>query len=214
MKRKKRTMVVLDGGEGAGKTSVLKALEKYFGSKIVVTREPGGSPLAEEIREIALNSKNAKQADVNTMFALFWAARADHIKNTIVPALNNGKIVICDRFDSSTYAYQIIAQKAESLDKLFWTIRAHFIGEAKPDVYVYLDLDPKVGLARKNKQKDEKLNHFDKRGLEFHYSLRRGFKIFLTDPRLKTESVIIDAEKSQEEVFEECKNIILSLVEK
>jgi dTMP kinase len=110
MKTKKGKFIVLDSGEGAGKTLQLKRAEEFFGDKILVTREPGGSKYAEQIRELILHSIYASQADAKTLFALFWAARADHLDKTIRPALLAGKTVLTDRFDSSTYAYQIIAQ--------------------------------------------------------------------------------------------------------
>lgn len=202
METKKGYFAVLDGGEGAGKTTVLKRAIEYYGDSIVITREPGGSSYAEEIRNLILHSKNAKEADARTMFALFWAARADHMKNTIIPALNSGKIVICDRFDSSTYAYQIAAQGARDLEGLFWAIRDQYLGEYKPDVYVYLDLDSKTGLERKIAQKDEKKNHFDERDIRFHEALRRGYKEFFAKKDHDIKSVIINAKKSKDEVWE------------
>jgi dTMP kinase len=145
------------------------------------------------------------------MFALFWAARAYHLKNTIIPALNIGKIVVSDRFDSSTYAYQIEAQGARDLESFFWKMRDRYLRKYKPDIYIYLDVKPEVGLARKNMQQDEKKNHFDKRKLDFHYRLREGFKEFFAQKNHGIKSVIIDAEKSKEEVFEDFKKIISSL---
>src|SRR5579864_4280814 len=103
----KGKFIVLEGGEGAGKSTQLRVIKEILGDDIVITREPGGSPYAEEIRNVILKSTNAGQADAKTHFALFWAARADHMKNTVLPALNAGKHVISDRFDSSTFAYQI-----------------------------------------------------------------------------------------------------------
>jgi len=211
---KKGLFVVLDGGEGSGKTTLLKKAAEYYADKAVFTREPGGSAYAEEIRNLILYSSNAKQADAKAMFGLFWAARADHLKNTIIPALNSGKIVISDRFDSSTFAYQIVAQGARELEKLFWIVREDFLGEYKPDAYIYLDLDPRIGLTRKNSQADEKKNHFDERKLGFHEDLRGGFKEFLTNENLGIVGRIINAEKSKEEVWEDFKKIIDSLVKK
>ena len=208
METKKGYFIVLDGGEGSGKTTLLKRVTEYYGNDIIITREPGGSLYAEEIRKLILQSPNAKEADARTMFALFWAARADHMKNTVIPALNIGKIVISDRFDSSTYAYQIVAQGARGLQELFWTVRDHFLSEYKPDVYVYLDLDSETGLARKNEQKDEKKNHFDKRNLQFHEALRRGYKEFFANKDHGIKSVVIDAKKSKDEVWEAFKEVV------
>lgn len=208
METKKGLFIVFDGGEGSGKTTLLKRAVEYFKDELVTTREPGGAFYAEEIRNLILHSPNAKEADARTMFALFWAARADHMKNTVIPALNSGKIVISDRFDSSTYAYQIVAQGARELQELFWIVRDQYLGEYKPDVYVYLDLDPEVGIERKNQQKDEKQNHFDKRNLQFHEALRRGYKEFFANKNHKVKSVIIDAAKSKDEVWQDFMGVI------
>jgi dTMP kinase len=211
MKSKKGLFIVLDGGEGSGKSTLLKMIKEYYGDRVVVSREPGGSKYAEKIRKVILDSKYAKDADGKTMFALFWAARADHLANTIIPALNSGKIVVSDRFDSSTYAYQIEAQGSRELEDFFWLIREKFLGQYKPDSYVYLDVRPEAGLARKKTQKDERKNHFDKRKLDFHYRLREGFKEFFMQTNHGIKSSIIDAENSKEKVFEDFRRIIAHL---
>jgi dTMP kinase len=177
--KKKAQFIVLEGGEGSGKSSQMKVLAKHFGERVLLTREPGGSAYAEEIRALILHSKHAKQADAKTHFALFWAARADHMKNTILPALAEGKHVLCDRFDSSTYAYQVFAQEAKELKRFFWDMRAFYLPRV-PDQYIFLDVEPRVGLVRKQKQKDETLNHFDERDIAFHTRMRAGLLDFFT----------------------------------
>ena len=201
---KKGKFIVIDSGEGAGKTTQIKRLKDLYGDLVVLTREPGGSPYAEEIRNIILNSGNAGQADAKTMFALYWAARADHIKNTVIPALEKGKIVICDRFDSSTFAYQIVAQEGRELEKFFWQIRDLFLGDTKPDLYIYFDIDPKIGLGRKNGQGADERNHFEDRQIKFHNDLRKGFKEFIKHVPHK----IINAEKPIDEVWNDFKTIV------
>ena len=215
METKKGLFIVLDGGEGCGKSTLLKMARKFYGKRMTVSREPGGSPFAEEIRDLILDKNDtgwAGKADGKTMFALFWAARADHMKNTIIPALNKkGRIVVSDRFDSSTYAYQIEAQGVRELEDVFWLMRKRYLGQFKPDIYIYLDVRPEVGLARKNKQKNEKKNHFDKKKLDFHYRLREGFKEFLSLKNHGIRSVIINAENSKEQVFKDFQKIISTL---
>jgi dTMP kinase len=205
---KRGILIVVDGGEGSSKGTNIKKAKKYWGNQIVTVRDPGGSPYAEDIRYIIRDSLNAKQANGETMFFLFWAARLDLMKNTIIPALNAGKIVICDRFDSSTFAYQITAQKQAGLTRLFWDIRLHHLGDYRPDLYVHLDLDPEIGLARKKNQKGEKKNHFDKRKLQFHKDVREGFKEFFSEENHGINSVTINAENSKKEVWEDFKKII------
>ncbi|MFA6227334.1 MAG: dTMP kinase [Candidatus Paceibacterota bacterium] len=201
---KKGLFIVVDSGEGAGKTSQLKKLQSLLGENLVLTREPGGSPYAEEIRNLILKSPNAGQADAKTMFGLFWAARADHLKNTISPALDAGKTVVSDRFDSSTFAYQIVAQGARELENLFWQMRDFYLGDLKPDLYVYFDIDPVIGLARKNNQGGEELNHFEARKIDFHNALRAGYKEFIEH----VPHAVIDASQPIEKVWEDFKSVL------
>jgi len=201
---KKGKFIVIDSGEGAGKTTQIKHVKDLYGDLVVLTREPGGTPYAEEIRDIILKSVNAGQADAKAMFSLYWAARADHLKNTIIPALEKGKIVICDRFDSSTFAYQIVAQDGRELEKLFWETRELFLGDTKPDLYIYFDIDPKIGLSRKNGQGVDERNHFEDRQIKFHNALRKGFKEFIK----YVPHEIIDASEPIDVVWNNFKTIL------
>ncbi len=173
------TFIVIDGGEGTGTTTMSKdavaALEQLR-IPALWTREPGGSPYAEKIRELIL-SDDAKHADAETMFGLFWAARRDHLNQTVIPALKQGMVVISDRFDSSTWAYQICAQEQRQLIDLFWAMRAHYLQGFIPDRYIILDVAPSIALARA-KRRVGKQTHFDERELDFHNRVRDGFKEF------------------------------------
>lgn len=193
---KKGRFFVLEGGEGSGKSTQIKKVQAYFGDRVCITREPGGSPYAEEIRSIILHSPHAKQAHAKTHFALFWAARADHLNNTILPALARGQNVVCDRFDSSTYAYQIFAQEATELKKFFWSMRRFYLGDAVPSRYIFLDVEPRTGLLRKKRQGESEINHFDERAVVFHARMREGLLDFFT----KVPHSVIDANVSFEEV--------------
>lgn len=185
----KGKFIVIEGGDGCGKTSQIESIVEHYGKEnVVTTREPGGADFAEKIRELIL-SDDAKNADGKTLFALFWASRADHMANKIIPALHEGKIVICDRFDSSSYAYQLHAQEDLSLRDFFWQIRETYLGENVPDIYIYLDVDPDTGFARKNKNQKTDLNHLDTRGREFSERMRTGFMEFFE----KVPHKIIDA---------------------
>ena len=192
---KKGKFIVIEGGEGAGKSSQIKKLKEILGDDLVVTREPGGSPYAEEIREIILNSENAGQANAKTHFGLFWAARADHIKNTILPAIESGKHVVCDRFDSSTYGYQIFGQEHQELKEMFFQFRDFFLGNCKPDLYIYMQVDTETGLSRRTEGNME-MNHFDKRKVDFHERMRKGYAEFFE----KVPSITVDANPSFDEV--------------
>jgi len=134
-----------------------------------------------------------------------WAARAEHLKNKIIPALAKGVSVISDRFDSSTFAYQIYGQEAKHLEKLFWQTREVFLRERKPDLYIFLDVKPEVGLKRVAGRKEAK-THFDERALAFHQRVRTGFLGFLKNVPHK----IIDANQSMKAVQDDFLNMIKS----
>ena len=198
--------IIIEGGEGAGKSSQLKDLKELYGDKIITTREPGGTPYAEEIRHLILKSENAGQADAKTHFAVFWAARADHMKNKIIPALESGINVISDRFDSSTFAYQIYGQEAKELEGFFWQMRDFYLGNDKPDLYIYLDVSAEEGLKRKSFQSEDENNHFDQRKVDFHNRMRSGFVEFLK----QVPSVVVDANSSKAEV----KTVLIEAIDK
>ncbi len=175
--KKQGKFIVVDGCEGAGKTTLLKlAAREFRKGKILITHEPGGTVLADKLRKLIL-SKDIAKASAETMFALLWAARADHMKNKIIPALESGVTVISDRFDSSTYAYQIYGAEAFHLESLFFTVREAFLGSYEPDLYIFLDVDPSVGLSRL-KWRKEVLTHFERRTLDFHERVREGYLNF------------------------------------
>ncbi len=197
--------IVIEGGEGAGKSTQINELKKILGESTIFTREPGGSVLAEKIREVIL-SPQAKEADGKTQFALFWASRADHMRETVIPALERGMNVVTDRFDSSSYTYQIYGQEDSSLKDLFYSMRDIYLGDFKPDLYIFMDIDPKVGLERKAEQRGVQLNHFDDRDIDFHSRVRSGLAEFF-----KTVPVItVDANKD----FESVKKELLKVIEK
>ncbi len=192
-----------DGPEGSGKSTIIKRLKAEFGDKIVTTREPGGSLYGEDIRKVILNSPNAKEASAKTLAALFWAARCDHVEKLIAPAIARGQMVITDRFDSATFAIQIYGYEAEELRESFFSQRDFYIGDCKPDLYIFFDIDPRVALARKNSGKQD-LNHLDEKPIEFHERVREGFREFMK----LVPSVTIDASRTEDEVYEEVVRIL------
>ena len=208
MNTKLGKFIVVEGNEGCGKSTQLKKLADFYGDKILFTREPGGSPFAEAIRDNLLKHPLAGNAHVMTMFLGMWASRAEHMQKTIIPALLSGKNVVCDRFDSATWAYQIFGQDGAELRDLFWQIREAVVGQYKPDLYVFLKVDPKVGLQRKGKQVDE-INHFEERGSDFQDKVALGISDFLN----YVPGITIDANVSIEEVFQNLKQAINHLVE-
>lgn len=204
--KSKGKFIVIEGGDGAGKSTQMKKLQEAYGDHLVLTREPGGTPYAEAIREIALSHPLAKNAGGKTQFLLMWASRSEHMFNKIKPSLMEGKIVVSDRFDSSTYAYNIFAQEEESLKDFFWETREFILRKNVPDLYIYLDLDPEIGKSRMS-GRDEEKNHFDDRNTEFHQKVRVGFFEFFKN----VPHVVIDASRTPGEIFEDIKTAINSV---
>lgn len=210
MKRGK--FIVIDGGEGAGKSTLLKYLQEEVikGKKVVYSREPGGTLIGEEIRRVTL-SPELKNSTAKTQLLLFWAARAQHIEELIEPSLKKGINVIVDRFDSSSYAYQLVAKGHTDLTDLFYELRREILGNTVPDLYVYLQVTPEVGLervAKRARESSEKKNHFDEQKIGFHRKLVLGFKEFLSEHPSK----IINAEQPLEKVKAELKEVILDVL--
>jgi dTMP kinase len=201
---------VLEGGEGSGKSSISKwIVSRLNGSGVdaLSTREPGGSPYAEKIRKVIF-ADEAKHADAETMFGLVWAARRDHLINKIIPAAEKGTVVICDRFDASTYAYQIAGQEQPGLKDLFWRIRAHYLGLSTPQAYVIFDVDPSIGLARVKNRANTR-THFDNRDIGFHQRVRAGFFEF-SSSAAQIESHTVDASLPMDKV----QRTVLDLLER
>ena len=217
-KKRKGTFIVLDGGDGAGKGTVAKKIVEKLGWVAVHTREPGGTPYAEKIREMIL-SDYAKLSDAETQFALFWASRRENLKHTIIPALEAGKIVICERFDSSSYAYQVVAQGNTQLEELFWHMRDVFIGEYTPDMYILLDIDPQDGLARVQPSDFGEIDHFEKRKLEFHTKVGKGLREFILQKVEKisggrSKGEVVDASQPLEKVIADVSEIVSKIADK
>lgn len=176
-KNERGKFIVIEGGEGSGKSTMVKIAKEHF-PRMLITREPGGSPFAEMIRNLILCDE-AKDAHGETQFGLFWAARFDHVHNKVKPALEMGTHVLTDRFDSSSFAYQIYGQEAKHLKDLFLKMREVYLKEYTPDLYIYLQVDPKEGLRRVAERKG-RANHFDARAIDFHHRLHEGYMDFLT----------------------------------
>jgi dTMP kinase len=182
-------LIVLEGGEGAGKSTLGWRLRDRYGDRVLLTREPGGpigvESFASRVRELVL-SDIGKGISVEAMFFSMWAARFEHVHTTILPALSNGKIVLCDRFDASTFAYQIGGEQALHLEEAFWMCRELLLGVAVPDLYFLLDGDPEKLLSRATARGDT--NHFEGRQLEFHIRVRKGFQDFFERVRVERDS--------------------------
>lgn len=168
--------ISFEGGEGSGKSTHAAALAdklKARGLDVVLTREPGGSPGAEIIRHIIL-SGIAKPLGTETETILFAAARDDHVKATILPALQAGRWVISDRFVDSTRVYQGVVGKVDM--KLIRALERVTVGEAMPDLTILIDVPANIGLARAKTRRGTGLaDRFEAESVEFHEELRQAF---------------------------------------
>ncbi|MEE1613232.1 dTMP kinase [Microvirga sp. CF3016] len=193
--------ITFEGGEGAGKSTQIGRLKtrlEQLGQPVLVTREPGGSPHAEEVRAFILGG-HAKHLGPFAEALLFAAARIDHLDKTIIPALRSGTHVLCDRFADSTRAYQ---GSVSNLDKgLIDQLETVTLRGVKPDLTFILDLPAETGLARAGARqagKGEGADRFEKEDLSFHQSLRQAYlSIARAEPR---RCVVINADQASEEV--------------
>ncbi len=200
---RKGKFIVIDGGEGVGKTTLVKNLTETYRDNIIYIREPGGSIFAEKLRELIL-SDDAENLSNEARFMLFWASRIDFMERTLKPALSKYDIVVSDRFDSSTYAYQVFVSGDKELENLFWQTRNIVLKDIAPDMYIILDVDPKISLGRIEARNGS--NYFDKKDLGFHNKVRDGFLSFVQ--KLKNNGFVVDASRSEQVVQEEVEKTI------
>ena len=188
--------ISFEGGEGAGKSTQIRRLAERLqaaGHDIVVTREPGGSPGAEAIRELLVNGAPDRWSPV-TETLLMYAARRDHVERVIRPALAEGKVVLCDRFADSTRAYQGAGGDAPA--SLIASLEEHVLSGTVPVLTLILDLPAQVGLQRAEARGGAA--RFESKGLEFHERLRAGYlEIARKEPE---RCVVIDADASLDAV--------------
>lgn len=189
--------ITFEGGEGAGKSTQLKRLVAHLasaGREVVATREPGGSPGAESIRELVLNGAADRWSPV-TETLLMYAARRDHVERVIRPALARGAWVVCDRFADSTRAYQGAAGGTDP--GLIAAMETFILEDTRPDLTLIFDLPVEAGLARATARAGAELR-FESKGLAFHERLRAGFlAIAQAEPK---RCAVIDATGTVEAV--------------
>jgi len=206
---KKGRMIVCDGSNGAGKTTIIKTIADHLvakGREVVTTREPGGTPVGEKIRDVLLDP-NTPELCPTTELLLFAAARAQHLNEKIIPSIQAGKIVISDRFDAATISFQHYARGLPL--ELINQLNAIALGEFRPDINIILDLDPVVGLARVN-SRGEGLDRMEREKLEFLQRARTGY---LEQARLQPNRFrVIDASQPLEEVITEVLEIVDGLI--
>ncbi len=204
-------MIVCDGGNGAGKSTVLKAIAQHLqqqGHDHVMTREPGGTPIGEKIRDILLSTDSSAMCGM-TELMLFAAARAQHVREKIIPAIRLGKVVVSDRFDSATVSFQHFA-RGLPLD-LIKTLNELAIDGFRPDVTIILDLDPVAGLERVT-SRGSQLDRMEKENIEFLSRAREGY---LSQARDEPDRfVVIDASQPLERVVAEAISVVDQVIRK
>ena len=198
--------ITFEGPDGAGKSTIIKLVHKKLlqdGFNIVLTREPGGTPIAEKIRDIILDNSN-QALDARTEALLYAASRRQHLVEKIWPALKEGKVVLCDRFLDSSLAYQGGGRNLGVENVL--NINLFATENTYPDLTLFFDVSPEVGLARVSKDKKRVADRLDNENENFHDKVYKTFKEIVEQN--KNRIVVIDASKSIEEVVETTYKII------
>ena len=194
--------ITFEGGEGSGKSTAIKAISNFFKDNnipFILTREPGGTPISEEIRNVILSKENGAM-DLRTEALLFAASRRQHLVEKIWPALKKGIFVLCDRYLDSSLAYQGNARGLgiETVLKV-----NEFATEGTfPHITFFFDIDPKLGLERIAANNNREVNRLDLEKMDFHNSVREGFKKVAS--LYPERYIIIDASKSIDEVVSSC----------
>lgn len=204
-----KRFISFEGGEGSGKTTLIEKLSKelnLLGYKLIKTREPGGSKIAEEIRNVILNVDNVEM-DYRTEALLYAASRRQHLTEIVVPALNEGKVVLCDRYVDSSLAYQGYA-RGLGIEEVY-QINKYATEGILPDITFYIDVDPSIGLSR-IKKNNRLVDRLDLEELSFHKRVREGYlevaKIF------KDRIKVIDGNRTPEEIYEDILKAVLDVL--
>ena len=201
----KGRFITVEGIEGAGKTTCMDSIKELLTKSNIVyvsTREPGGTLLAEKIRNLLLDVDEDPPVALTELLLIF-AARAQHIQKVIIPALNDGLWVLCDRFTDATFAYQGGGRGME--DQLIAELERITQQALRPDMTFYLDLSPELGLARAKKRGN--LDRFEKEELEFFNNVRRAYLRLAEKNR--DRYITIDAKNTEDRVAKEIKEILI-----
>ena len=204
--------ITFEGGEGTGKSTQCHLLAETLETKgisTLLTREPGGSPGAEEIRSLLVNGDKGRWDSLTEML-LFMAARRNHLMTRILPAMEEGKVVICDRFLDSTLAYQGYGygKKQETIDAIN-SVYHLIAGDLYPNLTIVLDIDPDIGLKRSLERMGNTEKRFESMDISFHQNLRQGF---LDLARGNDRYAVIDATESIDNIHRQISDLVLRKV--
>ena len=199
----KGLFITFEGGEGAGKSSILESLSQTLneeGYDVLKTREPGGIDIAEKIRHIILDPTHTAM-DGRTEALLYAAARRQHLVEKVLPALEQGKIVLCDRFVDSSLAYQGYA-RGLGMDEVY-EINKFAIEDCMPDATLFFDIKPERGLERIEKNKGREQNRLDLENIQFHHTVYEAYQKLIE--KFPNRISVVDADQSYEHVLEDVK---------
>lgn len=202
---KRGYFISIEGNEGAGKSTIVTMATQYLMSKglqVIASREPGGIAIAEQIRSVILD-KNNTEMDGRTEALLYAAARRQHYIEKISPSLAEGKTIICDRFIDSSLAYQGYA-RGLGFDEIL-SINRFATDNVFPDLTLYLDVDPKLGLQRISENEHREINRLDLESLAFHQKVREGY--LEVAKRFSSRIVKINANEEVNQVLENVKRV-------
>lgn len=205
----KGLFIVMEGPDGSGKTTQINLLKEYLeeaGYECLITREPGGTVIGEEIRQLILNPEHKEMSPVTEML-LYAASRAQLVHEVIGPALEGGKIVISDRFVDSSIVYQGIARKLGI--STVSVVNAPGIGIYRPDGIFFIDLSEAEGLRRKKEQKN--LDRMEQEGIDFHHMVSEGYRKVLSG---RPEVMKIDGGRSIDTIQKKIRNHVDELLKK
>lgn len=198
--------ISIEGPDGSGKTTIAKMVVDKLNSegyKTLYTREPGGVKIAENIRDIILDVKNTN-LDARCEALLYAASRRQHLVEKVIPALNDGYIIISDRFVDSSLAYQGYA-RGIGIDEVY-SINMFAIDKAWPDLTILLDISPSVGLKRIMENRQNEINRLDLEDINFHNKVHQGYEII--KEKYKDRITLVDANKSVDEVFNQVYKLV------
>ncbi|HEY8365346.1 MAG TPA: dTMP kinase [Haloplasmataceae bacterium] len=201
----KGLFITIEGPDGSGKTTIVKEIDERLNQvniNHITTREPGGIDIAEQIRSIILNPNN-KAMDAKTEALLYAASRRQHLVEKILPALNSGVHVICERFVESSLAYQGCGRQI-GIDEVY-SINKFAIDDILPDITIFLDIAPDVGLSR-IKHNRQNLDRLDLESIEFHKRVYEGYQ--KVKEIFKERIIVVDANRDLDIVIDEVYKII------
>jgi len=215
MQNKKGVFIVIEGGDGSGKGMCVDYLKEKLGDRnILFTREPGGTPISEAIRDVMMR-KDFTEMTPETELFLCCAFRHQHIHEKIKPALEKGTNVICDRFYNSTISYNIFRKNNEKILDQFKDLNDIAIDGTDADHIIYLDVTPEVGLKRKEGSSDGIATRFDEENLETHKKVREGYMYQMAHPAPGTIWHVVETEKhTPEQVREKVLGLVGELIAK